>query len=331
MMSRGTVCGAVAGVLGALLLPATAWAVDPTAPGFREVERVVAVVNSDVVLLSEVEEGLLPALGQLPRTLKPAERQKRIEELRREILDNLVADRLLKQQVDALGVDVSSDEVDHAINEVKKANGLDDTSFRQALAGQGMTMGQYREGLRKQLLRAKIINIKVRGRVNVSDHDLNSAVGRRMRTRKVEYRVHARHALFTLEADADPDTVEAQHQRALAFYKRSKAGEPWEKLAPTSDGPTQSGGDLGFFRRGDLMPEFEAVAFTTPPKTVARPLRSALGWHVVQVLERQSLDNRPVEQVKAELKEELMAEELERAFKRYISELRQQAHVEMRL
>lgn len=321
-----------AGCLAVAAWAAPAWAVDVTAPGYREVERVVAVVNTDVVLLSEVEEQLVPLLNTVPANLKGEARQKRVDALRHEVLESLVADRLLQQQVEALGIETTSEEVDRAVREIRTQNGLDEEQFRQALAQQGMSLGQYRESLRKQLVRSKIINMKVRGRVSMTPQDLDSAVARRMKHREPgEFKVHVRHALFLLSKDASDEDVEAQRLRAERFFLRVKAGEDFGALVKTeSDAPTQGGGDLGFFKRGDMMPEFEDLAFRTLPTQVASPLRTPVGWHVIQVLERKSTDTRTEEQHLADVREQLMNEELERAFKRYVSELRSNAHVDVR-
>jgi parvulin-like peptidyl-prolyl isomerase len=80
-----------------------------------------------------------------------------------------------------------------------------------------------------------------------------------------------------------------------------------------------------------MMPEFEKAAFESEPGQVVGPVRTRLGWHVIEVLERKALDQRSAEAAQVELREQLMAEEMERAFKRYVSELRNQAHVEVRL
>jgi parvulin-like peptidyl-prolyl isomerase len=307
-------------------------AVDVGAPGYREVERVVAVVNDDVVLLSEVEEQMVPLLGALPASLKGAERQQRVDQARRDVLDGLVADRLLQQQVDALHLDVTTEEIDRAVNELKTQNGLDDATLRQALAQQGMTLGAYRDNLRKQLLKGKIINIKVRSRVSTQERDLDASVSRRLKGRKQDFKVHARHAVFLVGADAAPEETERQRARAQRFRDRVAAGESFDALVRTeSDPPTQGGGDLGFFKRGEMTPVFEEAAFGTPPGRVADPVRTPVGWHVLLVVERKNVDERAEEEVRRELREQLMAEELERAFKRYVSELRNRAHVETRL
>jgi peptidyl-prolyl cis-trans isomerase SurA len=316
--------------LSLVVVPLTVRAVDPQAPGYREVERLVAVVNDDVVLLSEVEEQLVPMLGSLPASIKGAERQQKVDQLRKDVLDSLIADRLLQQQVDALHLDVTTEEIDRAIKEVKTQNGLDDQTFRQALAQQGMTVSMYRENLRKQLLKAKIINIKVRSRVAVTDRDLDASVTRRLKGRKVDFKVHAQHAVFLVKADAPAMVGEGQKTRAQAFFERVRL-EPQAFEAMIKTQADAGSGDLGFFRRGEMTPVFEEVAFKTEPGQVAAPVRTPVGWHVIKVVERKNLDERKDEDLRRDLREQLMAEELERAFKRYVSELRNQSHVEVRL
>lgn len=310
-----------------------AHAVDSNAPGFREVERVVAVVNDEVILLSEVEEQLVPMLSTLPANLQGPARAKRVTDMRKEILEGLIADKLLAQQVEAMHVEVTSEDLDRAIREVQNQNNLDDETLRQALAQQGMGMNEYRDNLRKQLVKAKIINLKVRSRLNLSEEDIKSTVTRRSKVFTPEYRVHARHALFQLAQSASPEEEALQKKRAEQFYARAMGGEDFSALVKRlSDPPAKdNGGDLGFFRRGQFMPEFEKVAFNTPPGQIAPPVRTPLGWHVIQVVERKSVDERTPEQLQQDIREQLMAEEMERAFKRYIGELRGEAHVEVRL
>jgi peptidyl-prolyl cis-trans isomerase SurA len=317
----------------ALAAPAGVVVLQEERPGFREVERVAAVVNDELVLLSEVEEQLVPLLNQVPASLKGPARQKRVEEMRREVLEGLIAERLLQQQVEALHLDVTSEEIERAIAEVREQNQMDDEQLTRALRQQGLSVPEYREALSKQLLKAKVINLKVRARVNLTEADIQSTVARRFRLQAPEYKVRAKHALFAVMAGSAPE-VEA-HKRAGAeeLLRRARAGEDFEGLArELSDPPTRdNGGDLGFFKRGELMPEFEAVAWKTEPGRLAGPVRTTHGWHVIYVVDRRTLDTRTPEQVKRDLREALVAEEMERAYKRYISELRAESHVEVRM
>lgn len=293
------------------------------------VERIVAIVDERVVLLSEVEsvvEDIMRAEPPPPGTDPKVYREAR----RRDVLDTLIAERLLEQEIAKLRIDVSAAEVDRIIESTKQQHNLDDVKLRQALAQQGLTLEEYREGLKKQLMKAKIIQLKVKNRVQVTDQDVKSTYAKRQALDAREFKVRARHILFLVPKGGDEGPAK---QKALAAKKRIEAGEDFAALAEElSEGPTsKNGGSLGVFGRGEMVPEFERVAFTTEPGKVAGPVRTQFGWHLILVDERVPLESAPLDQVEEGLRNRLYEEEVERAFKGYIEELKRSAYIEVKL
>lgn len=293
------------------------------------VERIVAIVDARVVLLSEVDsvvEDIMRAEPPPPGVDANTYREAR----RREVLDTLIAERLLEQEMQKLRIDVSDSEVERIIENTKQQHGLDEVKLRQALAQQGLTLEEYREGLKKQLMKAKIIQLKVKNRVQITDQDVKSTYAKRQALDAREFKVRARHILFLVQQGQDDEPA---RQKALAAKRRADAGEDFATLATElSDGPTaRNGGNLGVFGRGEMVPEFERVAFTVEPGKVAGPVRSQFGWHLILVEERIPLESAPLEQVEEDLRNRLYEEEVERAFKGYIEELKRKAHIEIRL
>ncbi len=136
-------------------------------PGWVQVDRIVAVVNQDVILASEVARrvgGLAPAPGKPPPA--GAERQ---------MMEQMIDEILLSQEAARARITVSDQDVDGAILEIKKQNNLDDAGLAKALAAQGYTMELYREDLRQQILRLRVINLIIRPRVIVTDDELKAA------------------------------------------------------------------------------------------------------------------------------------------------------------
>jgi peptidyl-prolyl cis-trans isomerase SurA len=297
------------------------------------VNRVIAIVNDDVVLLDELEEAAEPLLARIPKNLDAAESKKRIADLRNEILETLIADKLLEQEVKVLKIEVGEREIDRLIKDLRERNNLDDQQLEQALLQQGMTMAEYRDGMRKQLLKMKIINLKVRSKVQVSDQDVQSLYQRQQDEAAEDVQIHARHIVFLLPEDADADLVAAKLQQATAAARRAKAGEDFAALAQElSEGPNAAqGGDLGFFRREDIVEAFAKAAFVLKPGDMSEPVRTPFGWHVIKVEERRSGDVKALDELKDQLKERLYQEEIEVVFRRYVDELRKAAYVETRL
>lgn len=293
------------------------------------IERIVAIVDDRVVLLSEVEsvvEDIMRAEPPPPGVDRDTYRDAR----RREVVDTLIAERLLEQEIQKLRIDVSDAEVDRIIESTKQQHNLDDVKLRQALAQQGLTLEEYREGLKKQLMKAKIIQLKVKNRVQVTDQDVKSTYAKRQALDAREFKVRARHILFLVPQGGDDGPA---RQKALAAKQRIEGGEDFATVAKElSEGPTaKNGGNLGVFGRGEMVPEFERVAFQSEPGKVAGPVRTQFGWHLILVEERVPLASAPLEQVEEDLRNRLYEEEVERAFKGYIEELKRKAHIEVRL
>jgi peptidyl-prolyl cis-trans isomerase SurA len=128
--------------------------------------------------------------------------------------------------------------------------------------------------------------------------------------------------------------VEAARLKAVALMDEAKVpGVDFAELAKKkSEGPSAAdGGDLGFFKRGVMVPEFEKAAFTLMPGSVSEPIRTKFGWHVLKVEERKSMAAPPLDEVKEQLKERMLRAQLEKYTEQYVQELRAAAVVDVRI
>lgn len=291
------------------------------------IERVIAVVNDDVVLLSEVESVVddmmraePPKAGIDPMAYRKARRL--------EVIDTLVAEKLLEQEIRKLRIDVSDEEIERIIEGTKAQHGLDDQRLEQALAQQGLTLTEYKDGLRKQLMKAKIIQLKVKNRVQVTENEVKTRAAQSRALNQADFRVRARHILFLVKDEAEAD--EAQ-KRAEAAKARIEAGEDFATVAQeVSEGPSaKNGGSLGVFGRGEMVPEFERAAFTAEPNQLVGPIRTAFGWHLIWVEERVAQEQ-SADAMEAQIRAQIYEAEVERAFKQYLEELKKAAYIDVR-
>lgn len=294
----------------------------------RVVERIVAVVESDVVLLSEVES----VVDDIMRAEPPArgvDAKAYREQRRREVLDTLIAEKLIEHEIKKLRIDVSEREVDRIIEATKAQHGLDDQKLAQALAQQGLTLAEYKDGLKKQLMKAKIIQLKVKNRVQVTDEQVKTTIAQQRAESAREYKVRARHILFLVPEGQDDGAAKARAEAALA---RLRAGADFAALAnELSEGPSaKNGGALGVFGRGEMVPEFEKAAFGTEPGKVVGPVRTPFGWHLILVEERIAVEG-PGGNVEEQIRQQLYEAEVERAFQQYIEELKRSSYIDVRI
>ncbi|HEY4223482.1 MAG TPA: peptidylprolyl isomerase [Myxococcota bacterium] len=294
------------------------------------VDRIVAVVNKDVVLLSEVEALLDQSMQAEP--LPPGADPEKARTARRdEMLDTLIAEKLLDDEVKKLRIDVTDAEVDRVVQGTIQEHNLTMDTLKMALQRQGLTLEEYREGLKKQLTKMKIVQLKVKNRVNIDDTSVAAKKKQLDTLNALDYKVKARHILFLVPPGDDGKAAE---KKALAAKARIDKGEKFEDVAKElSDdaGSKDRGGDLGEFGRGEMVPEFERAAFAAAPGTMVGPIRTSFGWHLILVESHVTVAPKTGEAALNDIRQRMYTDELELQFRQYLDDLKRDAHIEKRL
>jgi peptidyl-prolyl cis-trans isomerase SurA len=317
--------------IGAMVVAAGLVLAGPAGAEPRMVDRVAAVVNDDMIALSEVHERAAAELMMLEQEgLASTERRRAAL---KNALDDLIADRLLTAEEKALAIEVTDQEVEYAIDDVRKQNRMDPETFERALMAQGHSMSAYREKMRKDLAAMKLIGMKVRSKIKVSEEDIKAEYARMSRELETEFEVRARHIVIQVPKGADEKVEQQARERAADLTRRARGGEDFVELAKKhSEGSSrEDGGDIGFFKRGDMVGAFEKVAFSLKPGEISDPVRTPFGFHVIQVVERRAGKVPPIEQVHDELQERLTRVQMQRQTEQYVEELRRQAVVDVKI
>jgi peptidyl-prolyl cis-trans isomerase SurA len=299
------------------------------------VDKVAAVVNRDIIALSEVQQRAAPELARLVAERDPRRRTEQREQILKQALDTLIAEKLVEAEVRELGLTSSASEVDEAMADVQRQNGITDPAqFEQLLAREGFTLKSYKEFLGKQIARGKLMQMKVAAKIKVSEEDLKAAYAQHAKDEGQDVEVHARHILVAVPESATPEQVEEARKRAEAITKEARRpGMDFAALARArSEGPSrEDGGDLGFFRRGTMVPEFDKAAFTLKQGEVSEPIRTSFGWHVLKVEERRAVGVAPYEEMRPKLELQLRQQKTEKFVDQYIQELKKKAVIEVKL
>ncbi|MGZ6132315.1 MAG: peptidylprolyl isomerase [Myxococcaceae bacterium] len=316
-----------AGLAGALLLL-------PLLVRAELVDRVAAVVNNDIITLSELQKRAAPEITRVAQESSGTERSQKQSLVMKKALDAMIDEKLVDSELRELKVSISDKEVDAAVEEVKKSYNLTDEQLSMAVAKEGLTLTEYREQMRKQIARYKLINEKVRKNIKVSDADVKSEYDRMMRSEGEDYEVHIRHILIAVSRSAPQPQVEEARRKATAIAAEARQpGVDFAELAKKrSEGCSSSdGGDLGFFKRGTMVPEFEKVAFSLKTGEVSDPVRTQFGWHVLKLEEIRKLGMKPLAEVRPEIEERLRRQQAERLTTQYMETLRNAAVVEKKM
>jgi len=299
------------------------------------VERVVAVVNDSIILRSELDARMVPVIGEAQQIEDPRERERRIEKLRSQVLDEMVNEELIVQAAEAAKIEVESSEVQAALDEIKSSNNLDDAALAQVLAAQGYTLANYKHDLRRQIMRLRAVNQLVAPKVNVTDEDVRARYDEMQRRSQSVSAVKLSHILFKLpEHPTEQQLAEAKEKAAQAIA-RVKNGEEFATVASeiTDDvGTKETGGELGYFQRGSMAnPEWEPIVFSMEKGDVRGPVQGPQGLHVFHVTDVQKSSLKPFAEMKEQISRELRRREMDKQTQAWLEDLRKKAHIDLKL
>jgi len=306
------------------------------APGGRGIslDRISAVVDNQVILESEVVQRAAPLLAETEQPSDPQAKLQLWRQAFRKTLDQMIEEQLIIGAATEAKLDTTDDQVQKAIDELKRQNKLTDKQLETALAAQGTTLAQYKKDVRRQLLRLHAINVLVRPRVQVSDDEVKAKYEKLSGQSAVVTEIHIRHILVPLPDKPQPADLEAARKKASELVTRLRGGEDFAGLAKQFSADAQSkgqGGDLGWYKRGELPTEWEEILFAMDGGEVRGPIHGPRGLHVFQLIENKKESVRPFAEVKDQLKEQLSQEEMEKQTKVWLQELRKKAHVEVKM
>lgn len=303
------------------------------------IDRIAAIVNREVITLSDIEEALLkkgaptvasPSSGRIDPDAAAALLTPRA--LGRE-LHRLINRQLELQAAKQLGIAATDEELRQAIDDIKTRNHFtSDRELSTALAAEGLTLDQYREQLRTELTVAKLINREVRNSVVVSADDAHQYYvdhpDEFLRPGRVKLR-----QIFIAAPAADSSTRATQRAKAQAALAQLQSGGDFAQLARRySDGAdAKDGGDIGWFAKGALMPQLDQVAFALHRGESSGLIESPAGWHILKVDDQEALRQEPFDAVKAAILERLMESKVRRRYEEWFLELRHDAYVDIRL
>jgi len=290
------------------------------------VDRIVAVINSEVITLTELNEAAAPALrGELSGEQKTA--------AQKQTLDALIAERLIGQQITEAKISVSETDVDRAIEDITRQNNISRNDLQQAVQARGMTWAKYRSDLEQQIVRLKLIDLKVRSRVSIPDAEIKAAYDKEVSLNTSEKLVTLRHLFFRWGESPDPQERTRVLARAIDGQKRLQAGEDFGAVAKAiSDGPTAtSGGSLGEIEATSLLPELARAARHLKVMQISAPIETQNGVHVIQIQKLSSKKPPAFAERRSALYQSLYQSEVERQMKLWLEELKKQSVIEIRL
>lgn len=283
--------------------------------------RIVAVVNSDIITNVQLEKALRERGSAV--ALDPAARQA--------VLDALIEERLLAQRAAELGLTVSDDELESAIQDVQRQNRLTRPQLEEALKQQGIEFADYRANLQRQILRFKLLGREMQSRIEISSREIRDDYQQHL----ADYRRPPTVTLNALNFSLPSAAVAAERERVTKLAREARqrllAGEGMEAVAASLKGSsTVDGGEFGTFTEEELTATFADAVRALKVGEVSEVLNTAAGLHLLQVTARTAGQVIPLEEVRDKIRDRLAEQKKETAMKSWMAELRAKARIELR-
>lgn len=322
-------CGAIP-----ILAAATAVAAIPQRAAGEAIEGIAAVIEHEVILVSEVQERAAADLAQAGRIQSAFMRDQQVRQILIATLDQMIVERLIEMEAQRLMLSVTDEEIDRAIEGVKQQRGWDDMRLANQLAERGQTMEQYRQEMRIQVLKYKVMSVRLRGRVRPSDADLRRAYRQTVRSSRSDDTFEAAMVLVRVPQGTSAIEVQRLEERAAAVARRARDGEDFAQLARdfSDDALTaRQGGSLGTLRRGELPATLDDELVLLEIGDVAGPVRGPEGFYVLKMLSGNITGVRPFDEVRRGIEGRLLEEMMTRQEEVFVQNLRRKAFIDVRL
>jgi peptidyl-prolyl cis-trans isomerase SurA len=252
-------------------------------------DSIAAVVNNQPITCYEVQQDVDNLIRQFKQT-KGSQLPPRQQLLTR-ALDDRITSTLQEQEAAKLDIKVEDDELNGAIANIEASNKLLPGQLEMVLAQQGMDFDTYKKTLREQLLNSKLINIAVRGQLQVSEESMQEYYRKYIANSAPRREVQLAQIFIALPSDPSPEQVAETREKARRIYQELRSGKGFSQMASLhSDSPEgKKGGEMGWFLPGGISARF-ASALELPVGGISNPIRSPAGFHILTVLAERMRD-----------------------------------------
>jgi peptidyl-prolyl cis-trans isomerase SurA len=297
------------------------------------VDRIVALVNNEVITSSELEETGRRFFDRVQQSTTPSEREGKLREARKAVLEQLIENKLLDQEIRSRKIEVPDREVDAAIQEVMAHNHITENELKKALAKDGLTYSYYRQRIRDDLGKMHLVNREIKSKIVIKEEELRKAYDQKLVEYTDQLEVKVQQIFFPVPQVSTEDQITTIRKGAQSVLEKARQGEDFAQLARTySKGLEASeGGVLGFFKPKELRPELEEAAFKLKVGELSDLVKSPEGFHILRVMERKGGEPKPFAEVQDKIRDEMVQAEAERQFREWMKSLRAKAYIDVRL
>lgn len=298
----------------------------------KVLDRIVAVVNEDIILLSELNQRMKPYIQKIQQQGYDTDQERELTfKVREDMLNRLVDEKLTDQEIKRNDIQVDEAQLDAAIERIKTTNYFTDEDLQGYLKQENITMQEYRDQIKEQIMRSRLVNYQVKSKIVITEKDILDYYDDHPELYGGKKRFHLKNILLRVPELATTDEKQSVRKRIEGIRQRIANGESFSDLARSeSEGPAAAnGGDIGDFEVSSLSPQIlDALEGLSPGDTTA-VLDTDLGFQLFYLDAITRDEGKSFESVKDEIHQRLYQEEVDKKFLSWLEELRGRSHIKV--
>jgi len=297
------------------------------------VDRVIAIVNNNVITLSEVNQKGQPLFQQVAEQASPSELPAALQQARRRLIERLIDKKIIQQEAEKKQITVSDKDVDNALKRILDKNRLTMAQFRTQLKTMDMTEKQYREDLKGQILSSKLITYEIRSKIIIPEDKIIDYYDTHYTKRVGQGDYYVLQIGCSVKGPGAAAEEEAR-KKAERIRSIAVAGQDFKALARKySDLPSAvDGGDIGVFKKDEMAPYMRDVVTKLKPGEISPICKTPSGYQIFKVLSGQKgqiITKAPYESVKNDIHDILYQQEMKNRFEHWMKKMRDQAYIKI--
>jgi len=311
----------------AVFLFTAIWLFVPSYLEARVVDKTVATVDGDVILMSEYERRAKPLIEEYEKFLTGPDKEIRIKEFKEKILDQMIDEKVLIHEAKKKNMRVTGKEIQDGIEEIKKRFPTEE-EYNQELARQGLVGKKFEEQVKEQLMVIKLIDQEVKAKVvPPTDSEIEDFYKQNESEMVEPEQVRVRHILIKVGENTDKNQALKKIRDILKEAKEGKTS--FSELAKkySEDASAPRGGDIGFFIRGQMVRKFEEVAFALNVGQISDVVETEYGYHIIQCIEKKAAEKKSLEEIRDYLHNFVFQKRMEEHYEKWLRRLRDTASI----
>ncbi len=296
------------------------------------VDRIVAVVNEDLITLYDLNQAFQPYEANI-RALgySPEKEQEALFKLRADLLNRIVDRKLTDQAIKRNNIEVSEKEIDAALERIKEGRSLTDEDLRAGLAQQGLTMEEYRQNIKQQLLRNILVNREVKSKIVITEDEIKRYYDAHSEKYAGETKYHIWNIFIRVPEFENGSAKQRALEKMESVATKLKQGEAFESLAALKpDSPMDpEGADLGLYRLEELSPQLQKAIKDMKAGDFSPILDTDMGYQIIYVQKIINSNPKSLADVKSEIQQTLYDEAVENRFQTWLQNLRNKSHIKI--